>query len=111
MTDFAELYREKIPTFQVMGFLGLRYAPATRARTDRRQISAVLWSQTLRFECVVRDGAFSARADIQPVPRGLTPRPCYAPKQDARARCVLKRENDVSAVLKNYATVLLCYFV
>ena len=62
----------KNPVFVVMG-LGLRYGPATRAQTDRRRISAVRASQTPGFEYVVRDGAFSARADFQPMSRWLTP--------------------------------------
>ena len=75
-----------------MGFLGLRYSPATRAQTDRRRISAVRASQTPGFEYVVRDGAFSAHTDFQPIPRGLTPRPCYAPsKMGAR---VVAPENE-----------------
>ena len=75
-----------------MGFLGLRYAPATRARTDRRRISAARASQTLGFEYVVRDGAFSARTDFQPVPRGLTEDPV---KPQARcARSVVAPENE-----------------
>ena len=79
-----------------------RYAPATRARTDRRRVSAVRASQTPGFEYVVRDGAFSARADFQPVPRCLTHRPCYAPSK-MRARVVSeKRENDVNARYGNY---------
>ena len=88
--------------FVVMGFLGLRYGPATRAQTDRRRISAARASQTPGFEYVVRDGAFSARTDFQPVPRGLTHRPCYAPSK-MRARVVSgKRENDVNARYGNY---------
>ena len=54
----------KIPVFVVMGFLGLRYAPATRAQTDRRRISAVRASWTMGFEEVVRDGAFSVRTEF-----------------------------------------------
>ena len=60
-------------------WLGLRYGPATRARTDRRRISAVLWSQTPGFEEVVRDRAFSAHTDFQSIPCSLTDRPCRAP--------------------------------
>ena len=55
-----------------MGFLGLRYGAATRAQTDRRWISAVRASLTPGFEYVVRDGAFSARADFQPILCGST---------------------------------------
>ena len=69
----------KNPAFSGYGIF--RVAPATRAQTDRRRISAVRSSQTLGFEYVVRDGAFSARANFQPVPRGLTHRPCYDPSK------------------------------
>ena len=87
----------------VLGFLGLRYSPATRAQTDRRRISAVRASQTPGFEYVVRDGAFSARADFQAIPRGLTHRPCYAPSKMRALRCGSgKRENDVNARYGNY---------
>ena len=78
-------------------------APATRAQTDRRRVSAVRASQTPGFEYVVRDGAFSARADFQPVPRGLTHRPCYDPSKMRALRCGSgKRENDVNARYGNY---------
>jgi hypothetical protein len=76
-----------------MGFLGLRYGPATRDQTDRRRISAVGASQMLRFEYVVRDGAFSARANFQPIPRCLTPRPCYDPSK-MRARVVAPEKSQ-----------------
>ena len=76
--------RKKYPV-QVMGFLGLRYSPATRAQTDRRRISAARASQTPGFEDVVRDGAFSARADFQPVPRGLTNHPVTPQARCARS--------------------------
>ena len=54
------------------GILGLRYSPATRAQTDRRRISAARASQIPGFEYVVRDGAFSARANFQPIQCGST---------------------------------------
>ena len=41
-------------------------------QTDRRRMSAVRASQTLGFEYVVRDRAFSARTDFQPIPWGST---------------------------------------
>ena len=80
----------KNPAFS--GYGKFRVAPATRARTDRRRVSAARASQTPGFEYVVRDRAFSARADFQPVPRGLTPRPCYDPSK-MRAR-VVAPENE-----------------
>jgi len=73
-------------------FSGYGLPPATRARTDRRRISAVRASQTPGFEYVVRDGAFSARADFQPVPRGLTHRPVTT--QARCARSVVAPENE-----------------
>ena len=74
------------------GYGIFRVAPATRAQTDRRRISAVRASQTPGFEYVVRDGAFSARADFQPVPRGLTHRPVTT--QARCARSVVAPENE-----------------
>ena len=55
-----------------MGFLGLRYGPATRDRTDVRRISAARASWTLGFEELVRDSAFYAHTDFQAILWGST---------------------------------------
>ena len=47
--------------------------PMTRDRTGGRRISAVRAILTLYHEEVAQDDALSARADFQPVTRGLTP--------------------------------------
>ena len=60
---------------------GLRYDPATRARTNVRQISAVRASLTPGLQDVVRDRAFSAQTDFQPIPCSLADRPCRAPSK------------------------------
>ena len=100
--SFLELSAKKFLTFWNFQRNCPNIARATRDQKDRRRVSAVRASQTPGFEYVVRDGAFSARADFQPVPRGLTPRPCYAPSK-MRARCGSgKRENDINARYGNY---------
>ena len=62
-------------------FQGSNIAPATRDQNDQRRISAARASETPDFDKVVRDGAFSARAAFQPVPRSLTHRPCRVPSK------------------------------
>ena len=68
-----------------MGPVYAKKGNATRDQTDRRRISAVRASQTPGFEEAVRDRAFSAHTDFQPIPCSLTDRPCRAPSK-MRAR-------------------------